>query len=153
MRPLHLTSRTLRLVYDDVRYSRFMIFRSVQGAPCLSPLTDQSHHVCENLRRSRSSLPPALVSRWRLFGYNISRPFLQLPWKVSQHQYFIQESKYAKVHGLYTGLFSNRSFCCILQLIELLKSEDKSVVSIACYDIGEFVRFYPSGRTIVRHLG
>lgn len=39
------------------------------------------------------------------------------------------------------------------QLIELLKSEDKSVVSIACYDLGEFVRFYPSGKTIARHLG
>lgn len=40
-----------------------------------------------------------------------------------------------------------------VQLIQLLKSEDKSVVSIACYDLGEFVRFYPSGKTIVRHLG
>lgn len=39
------------------------------------------------------------------------------------------------------------------QLIELLKSEDKNVVSIACYDLGEFVRFYPSGKTIVKHLG
>lgn len=44
-------------------------------------------------------------------------------------------------------------FFILKQLIELLKSEDKSVVSIACYDLGEFVRFYPSGKTIVRHLG
>lgn len=44
-------------------------------------------------------------------------------------------------------------FFILKQLIELLKSEDKSVVSIACYDLGEFVRFYPSGKTIVRYLG
>lgn len=48
-------------------------------------------------------------------------------------------------------LFSACVFLC--QLIELLKSEDKSVIAIACYDLGEFVRFYPSGKTIVRHLG
>lgn len=40
-----------------------------------------------------------------------------------------------------------------VQLIDLLKSEDKQVVSIACYDLGEFVRFYPSGKTIVKTLG
>lgn len=41
----------------------------------------------------------------------------------------------------------------LFQLIELLKSEDKQVVAIACYDLGEFVRFYPSGKTIAKHLG
>lgn len=44
-------------------------------------------------------------------------------------------------------------FFILKQLIELLKSEDKNVVAIACYDLGEFVRFYPSGKTIARHLG
>lgn len=32
-------------------------------------------------------------------------------------------------------------------LIQLLASEDDEVVSIACYDVGEFARFYPNGRT------
>lgn len=36
-------------------------------------------------------------------------------------------------------------------LIQLLASEDDEVVSIACYDIGEFARFYPNGRTYVPH--
>ncbi|CAM9407999.1 unnamed protein product [Ectocarpus sp. 13 AM-2016] len=49
--------------------------------------------------------------------------------------------------------FEADEFFILKQLIELLKSEDKSVVSIACYDLGEFVRFYPSGKTIVKHLG
>jgi hypothetical protein len=37
-------------------------------------------------------------------------------------------------------------------LITPLSSKDEEVVSIACYDIGEFVRFYPSGRAIVKRL-
>ncbi|CAM9331660.1 unnamed protein product [Chrysoparadoxa australica] len=44
-------------------------------------------------------------------------------------------------------------FFLIKQLIELVRSEDETVKAIACYDIGEFVRFYPSGRSIAKHLG
>eukprot|EP00903_Cladosiphon_okamuranus_P020575 g18886.t1 len=49
--------------------------------------------------------------------------------------------------------FEADEFFILKQLIELLKSEDKQVVSIACYDLGEFVRFYPNGKTIAKHLG
>ena len=38
-------------------------------------------------------------------------------------------------------------------LITLLSSKDEEVVAIACYDIGEFVRFYPNGRSITKRLG
>jgi V-type H+-transporting ATPase subunit H len=31
-------------------------------------------------------------------------------------------------------------------LIQLLKSSDDEVVAVACYDLGEFVRFYPNGK-------
>ena len=37
-------------------------------------------------------------------------------------------------------------------LIDLLKSDDNEVVSVACYDLGEFVRFYPNGRRSVPAL-
>ena len=44
-------------------------------------------------------------------------------------------------------------FKLLKQLIALLRSDDAEVVSIACYDIGEWVRFYPSGKAVVKALG
>jgi V-type H+-transporting ATPase subunit H len=44
-------------------------------------------------------------------------------------------------------------FFIIRRLIDLLKSEDEVVVAIACYDLGEFVRFYPTGKAILKYLG
>ena len=38
-------------------------------------------------------------------------------------------------------------------LVALTASNDEEVQSIACYDIGEFVRYYPNGRAIARSLG
>mmetsp|Transcript_4032 Transcript_4032/g.5561 ORF Transcript_4032/g.5561 Transcript_4032/m.5561 type:complete len:452 (+) Transcript_4032:69-1424(+) len=43
-------------------------------------------------------------------------------------------------------------FFLIRNLIGLLESDDKDVVAIACYDLGEFVRFYPTGKQILKHL-
>lgn len=40
------------------------------------------------------------------------------------------------------------------RLISLIKtSSDDDIVSIACYDLGEFVRFYPNGRLVAKSLG
>uniref|UniRef100_A0A7S2SKW2 V-type proton ATPase subunit H n=1 Tax=Rhizochromulina marina TaxID=1034831 RepID=A0A7S2SKW2_9STRA len=47
----------------------------------------------------------------------------------------------------------DNDFELLKALIGLLKSEDNEVVSVACYDLGEFVRFYPNGRSIVKNLG
>ncbi|CAM9151453.1 unnamed protein product [Ascophyllum nodosum] len=68
----------------------------------------------------------------------------QLKWGVVHTEKFWREQ---------ARKFETDEFFIVKQLIELLKSEDKNVVSIACYDLGEFVRFYPSGKTIARHLG
>ena len=39
-------------------------------------------------------------------------------------------------------------------LVGLLGSdEDFTTVAVACYDIGQFVRFYPNGKMIVEHWG
>lgn len=38
-------------------------------------------------------------------------------------------------------------------LVALTASNDEEVQAIACYDIGEFVRHYPNGRSIARSLG
>jgi V-type H+-transporting ATPase subunit H len=41
----------------------------------------------------------------------------------------------------------------VQRLIKLAASDDEDVAAVACYDIGEFARFYPSGRPIVKRLG
>jgi len=43
-------------------------------------------------------------------------------------------------------------FKLVRQLVTLLHSSDDEVVAIACYDIGEFVRFYPNGKSIIKHI-
>jgi V-type H+-transporting ATPase subunit H len=37
-------------------------------------------------------------------------------------------------------------------LIALVSSSDEEVAAVACFDIGEFVRHYPNGRAIAKHL-
>jgi V-type H+-transporting ATPase subunit H len=44
-------------------------------------------------------------------------------------------------------------FALLKALIELLKSDESEVVSVACYDLGEWVRFFPNGKSIVKNLG
>lgn len=44
-------------------------------------------------------------------------------------------------------------FSVVKTLVALTASHDEEVQSIACYDIGEFVRHYPNGRVIARSLG
>ena len=45
-------------------------------------------------------------------------------------------------------------FYLVKVLITLLSnSRDEEVAAIACYDIGEFVRHYPNGRSIAKRLG
>lgn len=38
-------------------------------------------------------------------------------------------------------------------LISLLRSDDDTITCIALYDLGEFTRFYPNGRGVVKSLG
>ena len=44
-------------------------------------------------------------------------------------------------------------FALLKALILLLSSDDRECVQAACYDLGEFVRFYPNGKSIVKNLG
>ena len=50
--------------------------------------------------------------------------------------------------GLEKGDFGN-----LKALIALLDSMDAETVAVACYDLGEFVRFYPNGKALVKNLG
>lgn len=38
-------------------------------------------------------------------------------------------------------------------VIELLDHDDDKVKSIACYDLGEFARYFPMGRNLLERLG
>lgn len=38
-------------------------------------------------------------------------------------------------------------------LIALAASADEDICAIACYDIGEFARYYPNGQAIAKRLG
>ncbi|KAG1710570.1 hypothetical protein DVH05_013296 [Phytophthora capsici] len=49
--------------------------------------------------------------------------------------------------------FENKEFELIRLLIELLESDDPKTVSVALFDLGEFVRFYPNGKHIAKRLG
>ena len=44
-------------------------------------------------------------------------------------------------------------FLLLKQLIGLLDALESEVVAVACYDLGEFVRFYPNGKSLAKNLG
>lgn len=68
----------------------------------------------------------------------------QLKWGlVHQEKFWRENAKELEVN----------EFALLKELIELLRSDDPEVVSVACYDLGEFVRFYPNGKSIVKNLG
>lgn len=50
-------------------------------------------------------------------------------------------------------LLEGNDFEMLKTLISLLLSESPTVVAVALYDLGEFTRFYPNGRGIVKSLG
>ncbi|KAG7401534.1 V-type proton ATPase subunit H [Phytophthora boehmeriae] len=49
--------------------------------------------------------------------------------------------------------FESKDFELIRLLIDLLDSDDPKTVSVALFDLGEFVRFYPNGKHIAKRLG
>ena len=45
-------------------------------------------------------------------------------------------------------------FAPVKQLIQLISQrDDEETVAVACYDLGEFVRYYPNGKAIAKRLG
>jgi len=68
----------------------------------------------------------------------------KLKWGVCHNEKFWREN---------SRQLEENDFELLKLLIKLLQSGDDEVVAIACFDIGEFVRFYPSGKTILKHLG
>jgi V-type H+-transporting ATPase subunit H len=84
------------------------------------------------------------MSRWEVYKNEVEKGHLQ--WGSVHTEAFFKEN--AKMFEGPDGDFS-----ILKVLITLLSSKDEEVVAIACYDIGEFVRFYPNGRSITKRLG
>ena len=67
-----------------------------------------------------------------------------LRWGILHTEKFFKEN---------SKFIENEEFSLLKRLIVLLNSEDVRTQAIALYDIGEFARFYPGGRTIIATLG
>jgi len=84
------------------------------------------------------------MSRWEVYKNELESGHLQ--WGSVHTEAFFKEN--ARMMEGKEGNFEP-----LKMLIALLTNEDEEVRAIACFDIGEFVRHYPSGRTIVKRLG
>jgi len=84
------------------------------------------------------------MSRWEVYKNEVESGHLQ--WGSTHTEAFFKENA-RMMEGL------DGDFKLVKVLIALLSSKDDEVAAIACYDIGEFVRFYPNGRAIAKRLG
>jgi len=51
------------------------------------------------------------------------------------------------------AMFEKESYRHIRKLVALLDSKEAETLEMACYDLGEFARFHPDGRTLVTKMG
>jgi len=84
------------------------------------------------------------MSRWDIYKSEVECG--QLNWGVLHTEDFFKQNvkKFEGPEG---------NFKLLKVLISLLSSEDDDVRAIACFDIGEFVHYYPNGRLIVKRFG
>jgi len=84
------------------------------------------------------------MSRWEVYKTEVESGHLQ--WGSTHTEAFFKENA-RMMEG------KDSDFKLLKVLIALLSSKDDEISAIACYDIGEFVRFYPNGRAIAKRLG
>ena len=84
------------------------------------------------------------MSRWDVYENEVLSGHLD--WGVLHSEKFFRENC-RKLEG------KNGDFHLLKCLIVLVSSDDDEISAIACYDIGEFVRHYPNGRSIAKRLG
>ncbi len=84
------------------------------------------------------------MSRWEVYKNEVESGHLQ--WGSTHTEAFFKENA-RMMEG------KDADFKLVKVLIALLSSKDEEIAAIACYDIGEFVRFYPNGRAIAKRLG
>lgn len=84
------------------------------------------------------------MSRWEVYKSEVESGHLR--WGTVHTEAFFKENA-RMIEG------PDGDFKLLKVLIALLGSKDDDVCAIACYDIGEFVRHYPNGRSIAKRLG
>jgi len=84
------------------------------------------------------------MSRWEVYKTEVESGHLR--WGTVHTEAFFKENA-RMIEG------TDGDFKLLKVLIALLSSKDDDVSAIACYDIGEFVRYYPNGRSIAKRLG
>jgi len=84
------------------------------------------------------------MSTWDVYLAEVQSGSLE--WGILHTEKFFKENA-KKFEG------QDGDFFILKLLVALTASNDEEVQSIACYDIGEFVRHYPNGRAIARSLG
>lgn len=84
------------------------------------------------------------MSRWEVYKSEVESGHLR--WGTVHTEQFFKENA-RMMEG------TDGDFKLLKVLIALLGSKDDDVSAIACYDIGEFVRHYPNGRSIAKRLG
>lgn len=84
------------------------------------------------------------MTRWEVYQNEVETG--QLQWGSTHTDAFFREN--AKMMEGKDG-----DFHLIKVLIVLIGSKDEDVAAIACFDLGEFCRHYPNGRSIAKRLG
>jgi len=86
------------------------------------------------------------MTRWDVYKSEVESGHLQ--WGI------VHTEKFFKENGkLMEGKDGNFSIVKVLISLAASSATDEEIAAIACYDIGEFVRNYPNGRSIVKRLG
>lgn len=84
------------------------------------------------------------MSRWEVYKNEVENGHLQ--WGSTHTEAFFKENA-RMLEG------PDGDFHLLKILITLISNKDEEIASIACYDVGEFVRRYPNGRAIAKRLG
>lgn len=84
------------------------------------------------------------MTRWEVYQNEVETG--QLQWGSTHTDAFFKENA-RMMEG------KDGDFGLVKVLISLMGSQDEDVASIACFDVGEFCRHYPNGRSIAKRLG
>eukprot|EP00550_Attheya_septentrionalis_P000093 CAMPEP_0198288894 /NCGR_PEP_ID=MMETSP1449-20131203/7266_1 /TAXON_ID=420275 /ORGANISM="Attheya septentrionalis, Strain CCMP2084" /LENGTH=510 /DNA_ID=CAMNT_0043987131 /DNA_START=89 /DNA_END=1618 /DNA_ORIENTATION=+ len=84
------------------------------------------------------------MSTWDIYQAEVESGHLE--WGILHTQKFFRENA-KQFEG------SDGNFLLLKTLTVLASSDDEDIAGVACFDIGEFVRHYPNGRSIAKRIG
>lgn len=145
---VRLAVATLTNTLDIGRNAEYMIgaglLKSLQTLEHLKPRGD------EDVRKNLEKLTEALETKYtELSSFDMYKSEL-----VSGNLDWTPAHRSEKFWRANIVRFEENDYQVLHILKELLeKSRDPKVLSVACFDVGEFVRFHPRGKAIAQHIG